>query len=715
MLEESLLKTNFAGRDGFRWWIGQIAPDSSQGTQNDGGGWGNRFKVRIMGYHPYSTVELPNEDLPWANVLLSPTDGSGAANRSKSVRLSPGDTVFGFFLDGDNAQIPVISGVFGRTAQVSSNEFVSPFVPFTGFTKKVTNDGKNIVVSESNEQNTQTQKSPKTVSPQDAQRLSGDGQAPNKGERSAFDGIGDKVVAATASGAGPVTKIKAEVENFVNKVRSVTNDVTGAVGKAKDYINGEISRVTAAIQKQTSGLVNNMIKSLYTAMEPVLNAGLKLLYKTVYAVVLAATGSSTIAHLAGVAAQKSMIEPVKKIVDVLPCIANSIIGGIGDTIKGVISNVADNITNFVSCIGDQVVASLMNHIIGGITKFMGPLIGGVEKILMGFTPLNFLRSTADAILGLAESLSCEQVAPEFNSPTNEWTIGCGAKENTSVPINDILDAANTANGIAETIINAGQDISEIAGSLGVFDFMNPSVSVPGFESSLGKCYAGPPQLGGCGGTKVKIFGGFGEGGTANAIIGAIKQVANGGRGITGSVIGVDLVNGGGGYTFPPFVEIVDECKSGYGAVARSEIDYDTGEITNIYIVSEGEGYTPSEQQQDYINDTPVIIDGGRGYNRDNDYIIDNSGNKYQIDTDDDGRIIKLNPTDPDPDNNSAIINDPTTTIIGGTDGIRFNSVTDTVEFEIITATGFGARLRPKFKLRPDFTQGQVKQVIDCIQ
>ena len=52
MLEESLLKTNFIGRDGFRWWIGQIAQDSSQGSQNDGGGWGNRFKVRILGYHP---------------------------------------------------------------------------------------------------------------------------------------------------------------------------------------------------------------------------------------------------------------------------------------------------------------------------------------------------------------------------------------------------------------------------------------------------------------------------------------------------------------------------------------------------------------------------------------------------------------------------------------------------------------------------------------
>ena len=43
--------------------------------------------------------------------------------------------------------------------------------------------------------------------------------------------------------------------------------------------------------------------------------------------------------------------------------------------------------------------------------------------------------------------------------------------------------------------------------------------------------------------------------------------SEGGRGLTGSVIGVDLVNGGG-YTFPPFVEIVDECGKGFGATAR---------------------------------------------------------------------------------------------------------------------------------------------------
>jgi hypothetical protein len=86
MIDESLLKSNFIGRDGFRWWIGQVAPEGSQGEQINGGGWGNRRKVRIMGYHPYDTTELPNEELPWAQCMLPTTTGTGAGNNATNVK-----------------------------------------------------------------------------------------------------------------------------------------------------------------------------------------------------------------------------------------------------------------------------------------------------------------------------------------------------------------------------------------------------------------------------------------------------------------------------------------------------------------------------------------------------------------------------------------------------------------------------------------------------
>ena len=84
MLDQSLLKSHFIGRDGFRWWVGQIAPIDAWKEQVEGGGWSYRYKVRILGYHPYSTAELSNEDLPWAQALLPTTAGDRKSTRLNS-------------------------------------------------------------------------------------------------------------------------------------------------------------------------------------------------------------------------------------------------------------------------------------------------------------------------------------------------------------------------------------------------------------------------------------------------------------------------------------------------------------------------------------------------------------------------------------------------------------------------------------------------------
>ena len=737
MLEESLFKTNYLGRDGFRWWVGQVAPNGDYTEeQSNGGGWGNRVKVRILGYHPYSELELPNKDLPWAQCLLSTTAGSGAANKATSVKVAPGDTVFGFFLDGDNAQVPVIVGVFGRTSQVPSNDFSNPFVPFTGKTSRIKNDGSKVAASESNEQNATSQTSPVAVDKKTANKLNKETNPDNDPRlkvNPSSNVIGQKVTVASTDKDSAVQKIKNETENFVSRITNITDGVQGAISGVNDAVDGvndavngakqtifeEIDGITASIQGSATRMVQDMTTNLSNAMIPVMNTGLQKVYDVTYAIVLAATGSTVAADKAGTIAQALFIGPVKKISDAIPCITNKIINGISDTIKSVFQSVADNVTNFVSCIGDQVVGALMNHIIGAVSNFIQPLLGGVDKILNGFTPLNFLRSSADAILGLADRLGCEEIAPEFDLASNEWVIGKGSSDKVGVPVNEILETANAARVLAENavsdVVGAVQDVAGAANSLGVFDFANPSVSTPGFESALGNCFAGPPQLGGCGGTKIKIFGGGvkGVGGVANAIL----QIAEGGRGVTGSVIGVDLVNGGGGYTFPPFVEIVDECGSGYGASARAVIDYDPDsdtyqEITDIYLVSEGVNYTPSTDTsgKDYIDndiDGPLIVDPGTGYDPNNDKVTDTNNNVYTIETDDGGRItkvIKVGSTD----NSGADVGK----------GIIIPSVTDSVEYTISSATGSasgsGAVLRPRLIERPDTPQGEVKQVIDCI-
>lgn len=106
-------KTDFAGRDGFSWWIGEVE-DNMDPTQM------GRVKVRIIGWYTGNRVkdgassyllDMPTEVLPWATVLL-PTDRPQTKNAGSTTELQPGAQVLGFFLDGDEAQLPCVLGAF---------------------------------------------------------------------------------------------------------------------------------------------------------------------------------------------------------------------------------------------------------------------------------------------------------------------------------------------------------------------------------------------------------------------------------------------------------------------------------------------------------------------------------------------------------------------------------------------------------------------------
>jgi hypothetical protein len=78
------------------WFIGVV--EDRQDLTNAG-----RVRVRAFGVHPPKGEALPTHHLPWATVL----DGSyGAAQVIPKV----GDWVFGFFVDGSEAQHPMVMG-----------------------------------------------------------------------------------------------------------------------------------------------------------------------------------------------------------------------------------------------------------------------------------------------------------------------------------------------------------------------------------------------------------------------------------------------------------------------------------------------------------------------------------------------------------------------------------------------------------------------------
>ena len=227
--------------------------------------------------------------------------------------------------------------------------------------------------------------------------------------------------------------------------------------------------------------------------------------------------------------------------------------------------------------------------------------------------------------------------------------------------------------------------------------MRPDVSSPGFSSTLSDCYTGPPLN--CSGIKVNVFGGGGQGAQVNPILGAIVSDVFAVQ--TASLIGMKVVNPGRGYTSPPFIEIEDTCRKGYGAVAKSVIDYDPAsptyqQLTDVFVVTSGENYPVIEPEEGeegpYTVDHVVVVKPGQNYKQE-DVITDQKGNVYEKFLDDRGRILNVIPPDPSTNN--------------------LEEFTTLPELEIQSSTGFGALLKGQLAPRPSY-QGEVKQVIDCI-
>ena len=678
MIDESLIKSNFIGRDGFRWWIGQIPPVESWDNQTNGSGWGNRYKVRIIGYHPYNESELPNEDLPWAGVLLPSTAGTGAASYAQNPKLRPGDVVVGFFLDGDNAQIPMIMGAFGRTNQVPSTEYFSPFVPFTGYTNNIKKpDGKTLVVNESSEVNSRTdgQKSPRDLSPEQIAQLNS--KKETKDETSYYSGIGQKVVPADTCEDSTINQITGILENFLN-----------LVNEGADFL-GDVMSVASSIQGLANNLVGQMFNSLFNELIPILQQGLQAFYELIFAQVLAATGNPIAAHAAGVAAQESMVQPVKTLEDTISCVASQIVNGLGDMIKDLIDATVLQITNFGLCTAEQFVSSLVNSIIDDTLVGLQSALDGVNAILLAtFSVSDFLRSSINTIKSIGGLFDCNQSSGKCNGLVKNWTIGYGAEGS--------FDLQKTYENVLEN--------------------MNISAAISGVTTSTSpytRPDCGVPTV--CGSPIVTFFGGSGSGVVGTPLLGylspEIQNVVDSTINTiqTASIIGVQIDNPGSGYqTAPPLVSFSDSCNLGYGAIGQAIVDYDEtsetyGQVTGVNIISTGENYpagaidvqSGSQIADDIPSTNPYgVIDTfvaspGSDYSP-GDNAIDDIGNTYSL-TISNGKIISATPS----------INTITTSILPT---ITINS-----------STGSGAVIKPIIGKLSKTPQGEIKQVIDCVE
>ena len=779
MLETDVLgKAKFLGRDGFRWWIGQVAPRDAQPDQiNDGEGWASRYKVRIMGYHPFTeSPGIPNEDLPWAICLLPTTVGSGSANYSKSTQLQQGDIVFGFFLDGDDAQIPAILGHFGRATGVEINqgteEFSTPFVPFTGFTE-VTPAFDKIKQKETGEQNAESQITNTSA---------------NEGTFVDQNGSGRKEITPDTCSPTPISRMSTALENMADRI-----DQFKLTGMA---LEAEIDAVADLIETQSNAFVGRMFDFAYDELEGKLQDGLEKLYNDTFGKVFAQTGNSpqsyAVAHAAGRAAQIGEIPKIKNAENALSCVANKVVEGLRGTVSDMLKDLLASGLGLAGCVTTNFAANFLNNITNNIADAMKLPLADLSNILDGFDIGDLLRGSALAIEDFGGFLDCGQTNKDKCPPIRKYEVSGGPMEKGADPFAYVSYAMNKQSkgggtkglaGIANQIDSLADGLGGITDGIGgiVDAVQNPSALVGGLVkskfgnlipsgvtnslgsvgrisgliddlSSGGSCTGGKQN---CGNPTMQIFGGGGIGAIGNVVLGNFIENTPGLTTLadsvsrTAGIIGANITVPGRNYRTPPAISFADKCGKGYGAHGEAIID-ENGQIVGVVITSTGEGYPIVEEGaiDDNVGVTTVFVqDPGTGYTPGDSIIEENlitivpkGGGFRDPDTQDTvdeeqqfdpatGEPIPSNVVSagaglvPETDLLINVSNKPTYELVIDpvTGGINSIKVLNILKFEsqpiftIKTKTGEGAILRPIFGPIPEERQQGVLTVVDCVR
>lgn len=235
-------QNDFFGKDGMQWWIGEVE-DNQDPLQI------NRVKVRILGWYTDadggSMETLPTDDLPWA-LVLQPTNQSGNDGQGQSSgQLQSGAIVLGFFLDGEEAQMPCVMGVL-RTIKGGESRSEPLFALTGGEMRKVVNyatasGSNNTATMEGDEQNANRNNSVQTAgTKEDSQSAPANpsGVGVKTGTAGAAKSIGPPVAAADGVG-GPSKTLTVHLESVLD---TAAKELSGI----KQSGNGYVSLATGA-------------------------------------------------------------------------------------------------------------------------------------------------------------------------------------------------------------------------------------------------------------------------------------------------------------------------------------------------------------------------------------------------------------------------------------------------------------------------------------
>jgi hypothetical protein len=612
MIEESLLKSNFAGKDGFIWWIGQVADPSvwrnektrltnSSGEANQSG-WAYRCKVRIVGYHSFSRNELPDADLPWAHVLTSAADGApGQGGFGKTPMLVGGESVVGFFLDGDEAQQPVVMGCFHRTPATVNIDNPNPFDPFTGFkgpfrsgaqatrqkqqppaplntpptsfgsgpqvtmfsnpsfgtaepgsldlsagfvplsTNQSSNAGANYGLSGIGTAN------PDTLFYKDKGELTFlnafDKQPPAKGDNGCSNNIIDQITATLQNFIKFVNSLEATAYGFIDPLRNKVVDMRKAVRKVARLIASVVKFIINGVRDNLFNLVGCLFKILGITLP----SSIKL----------------------------PVSEATKNILNIIFCLFEKLFGPLLDFIMGLLNGLIGRSPNIPRCAAEETIATLIAKLADMIDGALGTVVSGLDWLADGLGSIaGAIRQGLNFISQILSFLSCDALACQN---VTSWDPFAGITLPNSDEWRRTLDNIDILGGLDDEIDVALGFLSMFGSSDTPFrdcrqTIVNPQTQTDAPRTPIGVTYPRciPPEI---------IINGDGIGAAGQAVVSTLD----------GSILTIQITNRGRGYTTAPSITIQDNTRYGTGAVARSTIN-SSGELESIYLVQRGSGY-----------------------------------------------------------------------------------------------------------------------------
>ncbi len=552
MIEQGLFKKYFVGRDGFYWWIGQIAPEESWRDNKNGipsanneniPGFGERYKVRIMGHHTAVPSELSDDELPWATVMYPVTAGGGTGAASQSSNLRQGMFVFGFFMDGEDGQQPVIMGVVGTNSYtaVMKNVPDAKFIPFTGlseqygdrlatYARKAEQGGGEVapVAEEADgepQQNDTVIDSPEGhgseiesgADAESAEETESDIEVPKPSHCDDIPLLGLQV--GLSNTIKDIEKLQATLTDYRQAATKGVYDLEGQILEKKEKMRKQIMNafkwIFDEMMKRAEIVENNLNKML----QGPLNAGANF----------AASGTYQV------------------IVDTAACIVIGMIKAFSAYLEDLVDSILDKVINVATCFLENFIASTLAQIDNFLTQAINALFDTVAKgIDAAFglidTGLGIVTSVTSFIQDILSLLSCESDDGCKEYRQSQWNMITGGESRESS--GDILEKVK---GFSEQFNQVFDFTNGFADALeNQFNFdLDGIFDIDGCD--IGPLLCGPPSI--------QIFGGTGAGFAANPVISE-----------SGAIIGVDIVSLGSGYGNGSYAKIIDDCGNGNGGV-----------------------------------------------------------------------------------------------------------------------------------------------------